>query len=584
MRKLLLTSLLIALLAIISQAQSNGPYIIYRLTVNQSQIAFAYAGDIWTVERAGGEARRLTTDAAEESFPVYSPDGTQLAFSRQVGGIYKVFVMPASGGEARQLTYLPEDDAVMGWTPDGKQILFQSHRDEEGVFRLYTIGVDGVLPQALPLPQAFAGSYSPDGQRIAYTPLSSFGEWRFYRGGMESPVWLANVKDGSLEKLPAGDYNDRYPMWIENKVYFLSDRTGTFNLYVYDLATKQTKQLTSYERHGVRVASAGAGAIVFVQGGRIHLFDLKTNQERTLEVRVNADAPELKPRTTNVARVIDWVTLNASGDRVIINARGEVLTLNPKSGDVENLTKTSGVAERYPSISPDGKWIAYFSDESGEYQLHVRAADGTGEVRKIAIEAKPSFYRELTWSPDSKRIAFTDKRLALWYADVERGTTVRVDTSPYSYQEEWFPKWSPDSRWLVYSKHLHNRVRTVFVYDMMEGKLHQVTDGRTHSQAPVFDAGGKYLYFVASPNAGTSEFGWGVLNGEFARALVTRKVYAFVLQADAPSPLLPNGQPNAEAKADEAASSVRIDFENLNQRVIELPLASRDYAELIAGK
>ena len=584
MRKLLLTSAFIILTAFISQAQTSGPFIIFRLTVNQTQIAFGYAGDIWTVERAGGEARRLTTDPGEESFPVYSPDGAQLAFSRQVGGVWKVFVMPSSGGEARQLTYLPEDDQVMGWTPDGKQILFQSHRDEEGVFRLYTISTDGVFPQALPLPQAFAGSYSPDGQRIAYTPLTSFGEWRFYRGGMESPVWLANLKDGSLEKLPAGDYNDRNPMWVENRIYFISDRTGIFNLYVYDLATKQTKQLTNYERHGVRVAAAGAGAIVFLQAGRIHLLDLKNNQEHMIEVRVNADTPELKPRTANVARLIDWVTLNTNGDRVIFNARGEVLTLNPKNGETENLTKTSGAAERYPSISPDGKLLAYFSDESGEYQLHVRAADGTGAVKKIAIEAQPSFYRELTWSPDSKKIAFTDKRLAIWCADVERGTTVRVDVSPYSYQEEWFPKWSPDSRWLVYSKHLHNRVRTVFVYDMIEGKLHQMTDGRTHSEAPVFDASGKYLYFVSSPNAGTSEFGWGVLNGEFARPLVTRKIYAFVLQTDAQSPLLPNGQPNAEAKVEETASSVRIDFENLNRRVVELPLAPRDYAELIAGK
>ncbi len=584
MRKLLLASILVIWTAVICQAQASGPLIIFRLTVNQNQIAFGYAGDIWAVERAGGEARRLTTDPAEESYPVYSPDGSQLAFSRQLGGAWKVFVMPAAGGEARQLTYLPEDDLVMGWSPDGKNILFQSHRDEEGVFRLYTIAVDGVFPTALPLPQAFAGCYSPDGSRIAYTPLSSFGEWRFYRGGMESPVWLANVKDGALEKLPSGDYNDRNPMWIENKIYFISDRTGTFNLYVYDLGNKQIKQLTNYERHGVRATGAGGDAIAFVQAGRIHLFDLKNNQERMVEVRVNPDTPELKPRTANVARLVDWVTLTSGGDRVIFNARGEVLTLNPKNGETENLTKTSGAAERYPSISPDGKMLAYFSDESGEYQLHVRSADGSGTVKKIAIERQPSFYRELTWSPDSKKIAFTDKRLALWYTDVERGTVVRVDTSPYSYQEEWYPKWSPDSRWLVYSKHLHNRVRTVFVYDATEGKLHQLTDGRTHSQAPVFDASGKYLYFVSSPNAGMSEFGWGVLNGELARALVTRKIYAFVLQNDAQSPLLPNGQPNPEVKLDEPASTVRIDFENINGRVIELPLAARDYAELIAGK
>ncbi len=584
MLKLLLAVLLLVSCAVLSPGQTSNPLIINRLTVNQTHIAFSYAGDIWAVERGGGEARRLTTEAAEESYPFYSPDGSQLAFSRQLGGAWKLFVMPAAGGEARQLTYIPEDDLAMGWTPDGKSILFQSHREEENVLRLYTIATDGVMPAALPLPQAFAGSFSSDGARIAYTPLTSFGDWRFYRGGMESPIWIANLRDGALEKLPHGDYNDRNPMWIENRIYFLSDRTGTFNLFVYDQTSKQTKQLTNYERHGVRAASAGAGAIAFVQAGRIHLFDLKSNQERMIDVRANVDSPELKQRTVNVARNIDWATLTRDGDRVIYNARGEILSLNPKSGDTENLTKTSGAAERYPTISPDDKWLAYFSDESGEYQLHMRPLSGEGQVKKIAIEQKPSFYRELYWSPDSKKVVFVDKRLTLWYADVERGTAKRIDTSPYSYQEEWYPKWSPDSRWIVYSRHMHNRVRTVFLYEVEAGKIHQVTDGRTDARGPVFDASGKYLYFVSSPNAGTSEFGWGVLQGEFARALVTRKVYAMVLQNGAPSPLLPNGQPNPEVKVDEAASPMRIDLENLGQRVIELPIAPRDYAELIADK
>jgi tricorn protease len=569
----------------VSTAQQSAPLVIGRVTVNQTHIAFQYAGDIWKVDRAGGDAERMTSDPAEDGYPIYSPDGSQLAFSRQLGGAWKLFIMPAAGGEARQLTYIPEDDLAMGWTPDGKNILFQSHRDEEGAFRLYTIATDGVMPSALPLPQAFAGSFSPDGSRIAYTPMTSFGDWRFYRGGMESPIWIAGVRDGVLEKLPSGDYNDRNPMWVENKIYFFSDRTGTFNLFVYDQTSKQTKQLTSYERHGIRAASAGAGAVVFVQAGRVHIFDLGNNQDRVVDLRVNtADSPELKPRTVNARGNIDWATLSSSGDRLFINARGEVLSFDPKSGDSVNVTKTSGVAERYPNLSPDDKWLAYFSDESGEYQLHVRQANGEGRVKKITIEAKPTFYRELTWSPDSKKLAFTDKRLSLWIADVERGTAKRVDTSPYSYQEEWNPRWSPDSRWLVYSRHLHNRVRTIFLHQVEAGTNHQVTDGRTDARWPVFDQGGKYLYFVSSPNAGTSEFGWGVLNGEFTRPLVTRKIYALVLQNDAVSPLLPNGQPNPDVKIDEIAAPMRIDLENLGRRVFELPLAGRDYSELIADK
>lgn len=585
MRQLLLALLLVLPCAAVSTGQTttSSPLIINRIALNQTHIAFSYAGDIWAIERGGGEARRLTTDPAEESFPFYSPDGSQLAFSRQVGGSWKLFVMAAAGGEARQLTYIPEDDLVMGWTPDGKSVLFQSHREEENLFRLFTMRTDGVMPEALPLPQAFAGSFAGDGARIAYTPMSSFGDWRFYRGGMESPIWIANVRDGSLEKLPHGDYNDRNPMWIENRIYFLSDRTGSFNLFVYDQTSKQTRQLTRYAGHGIRVAAAHQDAIAFVQAGRIHLFDLKTNQERTIDVRAGAESPELKQRTVNVSRIIDWATMTRDGDRVIYNARGEVISLNPKNGETENLTKTSGAAERYPSVSPDDKWLAYFSDEPGEYQLHVRALSGEGAVKKIAIEPKPSFYRELYWSPDSKKVAFTDKRLALWYADIERGTVKRIDTSPYSYQEEWYPKWSPDSRWLAYSRQMKNRVRTVFLYEVEAGRVHQVTDGRTDARMPVFDVSGKYLYFVSSPNAGTSEYGWGVLQGEFARPLVTRRVYALVLQKDMPAPLLPNGQPNPEDKFIEVPSPVRIDFENLGRRVIELPLAPRDYAELLVA-
>ncbi len=580
MLRLCAASILLVCAGTLCFGEASGLTLFSRLTVNQTHIAFSYAGDIWVVGRSGGEARRLTTSPAEENFPVFSPDGSQLAFSRQVGGNWDVYVMPAAGGEARRLTYDPHPDLVHGWTPDGQSILFDSNVNL--VPQLYTIKLDAVQPSLLPLPKAIVGSFSPDGKRIAYEPMGGVGDWRFYRGGSKGQIWLATLIDGAVEKLPQADYNDDQPVWVGDKIYFISDRTGAYNLYSYDLRAKQTKQLTSYVQHGIRWMMAGAGVIVFVRDGHIHLYDPHNNQTQVLDVRVTPDTSELKSRTVNAARTIESASLSSNGDRIVFGTRGEALLFDPQTGDSKNLSQTAGVAERYPALSPDGQSLAYFSDESGEYQLHVRPLRNESPVRKIPVEERPSFYRELTWSPDSKKLAFTDKRLALWYADVERGVARRVDTSTYSYQEAWFPNWSPDSRWLTYSRHLHNRMRTVYIYDVQSGQSHQITDGHTHAQSPVFDRDGKYLYFISSPNAGTSEFGWGVLNGVVARPLVSRRVHVVILQDGQPIPNLPGG-PNPEAQIEVALSQVRIDFENIGQRIIDLPISPGDYEQLGTG-
>ncbi len=579
--KLLFSILVLCCAIVSSQAQASGPMLFSRLTVNQTHIAFSYVGDIWMVDRNGGEARRLTNHAAEENFPVFSPDGSQIAFSRQVGGNWDVFVMPSSGGEARRLTFDPRGEFVNGWSPDGQSILFSSNSNL--VPQLFTIGLNAVHPTPLPFPKANLGTFAPDGVRVAYTPMGGVGDWRFYRGGSKGQIWLAGSKDGSLEKLPQGDYNDDQPMWVGDKIYFISDRTSAYNLYVYDIRSRQTKQLTTYVQHGIRWTAAGGGAIAFVRDGRIHLHDPGNGQTRVLDVRVNVDAPELKARTVNAARTIEWASGSASFDRIVWGTRGELLQFDPATGESKNLTQTSGVAERSPALSVDGRWLAYFSDESGEYQLHIRPLAGDGAVKKISIEQKPSFYRELTWSPNGKFLAFTDKRLALWAADVERGTVKRVDSSTYSYQESWSPNWSPDGRWLTYSKNLPNRMRTVYIYDSQDGQTHQITDGHTHAQSPVFDRGGKYLYFISSPNAGTSEYGWGVLNGVVARPLVTRRLHIVILQDGQPAPITPAGI-NPEAKPDQPAATPRIDFENIGERIIDLPQPLADYAFLVTGK
>ncbi|MDQ3908663.1 MAG: S41 family peptidase [Acidobacteriota bacterium] len=568
-----------------SPTTQSSPLMLFgRVAVSRTHVAFFYAGDVWTVARAGGEAVRVPAPAATTTnFPAYSPDGSQLAFSRQTGGNWDVFVMPAAGGEARRLTFHPASDFVVGWTPDGRSVVFSSNRKPET--RLYTIPAAGApLPAELPLPRAVSGSFSPDGARIAYSPIvSNLGDWRYYRGGMKGFVWIANVRDGALDKLPVGDYNDFFPMWIGDKIYFVSDRDYTSNLYVYDLASKRARQLTTFAQYGIRWAAACDDAVAFVRDGRLHLYDLKSGETRVVPVSATPDTSELKPRAASASRFVESAHLSARGDRLALGARGEAIIYDPASGEARDLTQSPGVAERYPALSPDGRRVAYFSDESGEYQLHVRSSDGAGAIRKIDIEPKPTFYRELTWSPDSRHVAFTDHRLALWVADVDAGAARQVDRSVYSYQEQWFPAWSPDGRWLAYSKHLHNRVRTVFIYDALDGTTRQITDGRTHTESPVFDRNGKYLYFVSSPNAPTSEFGWGVLNSEVARPLVWRRLHALLLQADEPSPLLPNGAPNPDAKPGESVAQPRIDFDGLARRVVDLPARPRDYEMLAPG-
>src|SRR2546430_24513 len=293
-RSIFITLILISCF-IVAEAEGSGPMLFSRLTVNQTHIAFSYAGDIWIVERAGGEARRLTTNPAEENFPVFSPDGSQLAFSRQVGGNWDVYVMPAAGGEARRLTFDPRGEFVAGWKPDGQSVLFDSNANLNP--QLFTISLSGVMPSALPLPKALVGSFSANGARIAYTPMGGVSDWRFYRGGSRGQIWLANLNDGAVEKLPQGNYNDDQPMWVGDKIYFISDRTSAYNLYVYDIPSKQTKQLTSYEQHGIRWTAAGGGVIAFVRDGHMHVYDPNTNQTRILDVRVGPDTTELKTRT-----------------------------------------------------------------------------------------------------------------------------------------------------------------------------------------------------------------------------------------------------------------------------------------------
>ena len=582
-------TLLVACLSIsistVAQQSMDRPLLIGRVSANQSHVAFTYAGKIWLVERTGGVAKRLTNTPNDETSPVFSPDGRRVAFSRMNGNDWDVFVAQADGsGEPARITMMPEDDFVTGWSPDGREVIFETTRDEESVTRLYKTSADRLaLATPLPLHQSYSGSMSPDATRIVYNPRAGAGDWRYYRGGYAGIMWIANLKTGALEKLSTGTYNDKNPVWVGDKIFFTSDRTGIFNLYAYDIKSKKTQQLTKYTDRGVSTASATTGAAIYVQRGRIHLLDLNTNNDQVINLSVTPDTSELAVRNASAMRTLEQILPSPGGDRVVFGARGEVIIFDPANGAYKNLTNTPGVAERYPVISPDNKTVAYMSDESGEYALHVRSLDNES-VKKIRIEPKPSFYWDLVWSPDSKKLTCADRRLGLWLVDIAAESAAHVDSSTYSAQESWTTNFSPDSRFLVYSKRMKNRAGAVFIYDIAQKKSFQVTDGITHAEMPVFDRNGKYLYFFSSPNAGTSEFSWGVLNGVFANPLVVRRVHAVVLSNDHASPLLPNGQPNPEAKVSEIAPQVKIDFEGLRSRFINLPLPPRDYSQLAIGR
>jgi tricorn protease len=569
----------------LAQQSGGRPLLIGRVSLNQSHIAFTYAGKIWLVEQAGGTARRLTNTPNEETNPVFSPDGQRIAFSRLNGNDWDVFITRADGsGEPTRITMMPEDDMVNGWSPDGKEIIFETTRDQEALTRLYKISAERLeLATPLPLHQSYSGSMSPDGGRIVYNPRTGASDWRYYRGGYVGQLWIAELKTGSLEKLSNGTCNDRNPVWIHDKIFFISDRTGIFNLYAYDTNSKKTQQLTKYADLGVRSAAATNNAAVYVQAGRLHLLDFTTNSDRVINVSVSPDTSELAARSASAMRFLEQILPSRTGDRIAFGVRGEVLIFDTTGGSYKNLTNTSGIAERYPVISPDDKSVAYVSDESGEYALYIRSLENDS-VKKIGIEQKPSFYWGLVWSPDSRKLTFPDRRLGLWLVDVAAGTAIKIDSSPYSAQDSWTPNFSPDSRFLAYSKRLKNRAGTIFIYDIAQKKTFQMTDGMTHTQMPVFDPNGKYLYFVSSPNAGTSEFSWGVLNGVFAAPLVIRRVHALILSKDQPSPLLANGQPNPDAKIAETLPHVKIDFDDLQSRFVNLPLPQRDYSQLAVGQ
>jgi tricorn protease len=606
---------LIAGFVLCSSAWSATPLLLRNPSLSEDRIAFLYANDIWTVAREGGDARRLTSAGTVSAGPYYSPDHKQIAYSTRAHGLRDVYVMSSEGGVPRRLTWEPTGSRVAGWTADGKEVLFTSYHSSYSDFpRLYRVRADGVGPaQLVPLPSVAAGSFSEDGNTLAYVPFEQWQTaWKRYRGGQTTPIWLVNIKTLDVEKIPRENSNDFHPVWSGTTVYFLSDRNGPVSLFSYDTGTKQVTEVIANQGLDFKTVGAGPGALVYEQFGSLHLYDLATHQEHAVPVTIRGDLPNLAPRLGSVAaKEVQNVAVSPTGARILAEAHGDIFSVPAEKGDTRNLTRTPGSAERDPAWSPDGKSIAYFGDASGEYQLYVRDQDGLQPPKVIDLGPDPSFFYAPHWSPDSKRIAYTDKHLRLWYVDVAGGKPVKIDTGlrgGFGAAEEL--AWSPDSQWIAYTRDLDSQMHAIFVYSLTTHVSTQITDGMSNAAHPVFDASGKYLYFAASTNNGPSDAGIDLSSLDRA---TDSSVYVVVLSRNGLSPVPPesddeNKKKDDEDKKDESKKDdskkdeskkdeskkdeskkekpkpTVIDLAGIGNRILSLPIPARNYIDLSVGK
>ena len=585
-------------------AQQTAPQLLREPGVSATEICFTFAGDIWLAPRSGGDAHRLTASPGTESGCRFSPDGGLVAYTAQRDGNTDVYVTPVAGGTPTRLTWFAGPDVAVGWTPDGK-VLFGSLRDGHTApglpFRMYTQAVDGVVATAIDLPSGLDAAFSPDGKRLAYMPILAANDiWKRYRGGRTTPIWIADLADASIVKVPRENSTDRSPMWVADTVFFLSDRDGPTTLYGYDVNTRQVTRRIENTGLDIKYASAGPGAIVYEQFGSIRLHDLASGRDAPVPIHLDGELTAATPHWVNVGDRLEHPSLSPTGVRAAFEARGEIVTVPAKKGDTRDITNTTGVTERFPAWSPDGQTLAYFSDVGGRYHLELKTQDGMGEARSIPLGEGDDYYYTPVWSPDGKSIAYSNSRGEIWYVDVVSGRTTRVDVNPFGDAGGMRLSWSPDSRWITYPRSIENRLSAIFVYDLTSATARRVTDGMSDATSPAFDAGGKYLYFVASTDAGpASDFSMTTFDHP-----VTRGLYAIVLRKDLASPLAPQSDEEkpksdsagakpagaaaarsgaAAGAANPTSSPVTIDFDAIDQRTVALPIPPRNYVATAAG-
>ena len=576
--------------------------------VYKDKVVFSYGGDLWLASTSGGEARRVTSHLGLELFPKFSPDGQWIAFSAQYDGNFNVYVIPSEGGEPKQLTFLPDpvslpermgpNNMVITWFPDSQRILFLSRRDtfNDWFGRLFSVSIEGGLPVRLPIDKGGLTSFSADGTKIAYNRIfRNFRTWKRYTGGLHQNIFMYDFKNNAYERITDYAGTDTYPMWHGDTIYFGSDRgpERRVNLYSYSLKTKEVRQLTHFKDYDVNWPSLGPDSIVFENGGFLYLFDLKNQKEHKLTLQVAGDRPLAQKHWAPVGHLITDFDISPEGKRAVFTARGDIFTVPAKEGSIRNLTQTPGIQEKYAAWSPDGKWIAYFSDRTGEDELYIIPQDGAGKEIRITSDGKMHRLPPV-WAPDSKKLLYADKDTRLFSVDIDEKTPVQIDQGKYADLTDY--NWSPDSKWVVYAKAAENTNSVIYLFALADKKITPVTTDFTSSWSPVFDPGGKYLYFFSARDYNEV---LGVYDSEFANPKATR-VYVVTLRADLPSPFAPKSdeagpekpqtpEKKEEKKPEEAPPArqvpkdFRIDLAGLADRVVALPTPAENSHSLNAA-
>lgn len=599
MKKFILFFLLIS----ISNLFSNEARLLRYPNSSADKIVFVYAGDLYLVDKTGGVARKITSFEGYEMFPRFSPDGKYIAFSGEYDGNREVYLMSVEGGNPVRLTYtsdipnLPErmgpDKIVMGWHPDGNRILFRSRHESFNAWigHLYLISKDGGMPEKLPLPRGGFASFSPDGQKLAYNRVfREYRTWKRYRGGQADEIWIYDFKTKKTEAITSNDAQDIIPMWYKDKIYFLSDRDGRMNLYVYNTKTKVEKKVTNFDKYDVKFPSLGKGEITFENGGYIYLLDCETDKYQKVTIYIQDDFNTARSKIVNVKSFITQYGISPDGKRALFTARGEIFTVPAEKGITKNLTNSPGVHERNAVWSPDGKYIAFISDKTGETEIFIISQDGKGDQIQLTKDAD-TYRFELKWSPDSKKLLCSDKKMRLYYVDIETKKTKQIFQSNRWEIRDY--DWSPDSKWIAFTTLEESGFSTIYLYSLQSDKATKVTSEFFNSYSPVFDSEGKYLFFLSDRN-------FNPTLGAFERSFVytdMTKIYGLTLSDKEKSPFLyeddevtveksseeksTDKSDKQDQKKDEKQSKdIVIDLLRISERIFELPVDAGNYSSL----